>query len=181
VKKDLQVLAWAQRITKKGTHLGPTHLLEVREQATLDEAQAAFHKIARVAHPDMHRTTMTVDELDTLTSAYSRVSAAYQEFKARRLGGRPSAAGMDGKTPPPVLRGISGIAPPPPQTPKPAVKTPQMAPKAMVYYRKAESALRQGDLKAALLQLKMAIAADPQSPVLRQALSEVESEIKGGS
>jgi hypothetical protein len=177
--KDLQVLAWAQRIVKKGNHLGPTHLLEVREQATLDEAQNAFHKIARVAHPDMHRTTMTADELDMLTSAYSRVSAAYQEFKSRRLGGRPSAPGMDGKTPPPQLRGISGIAPPP-QPAKPTAKAPLMAPKAMLYYRKAESALRQGDFRTALLQLKMAIAADPQSPVLRQALTEVESEIKKG-
>lgn len=180
MNKDVQVLAWAQRITKKGSHLGPTHLLEVREQATLDEAQAAFHKIARVAHPDMHRTTMTVDELDILTSAYSRVSAAYQEFKARRLGGRPSNPGMDAKTPPPQLRGVSHLVPAASPQAKPSVKTPQMAPKAMVYYRKAESALRQGDLKAALLQLKMAIAADPQSQVLRQALSEVESEIKRG-
>jgi hypothetical protein len=179
-EREVDVLAWAQRIVKKGNHLGPTHLLEVREQATLDEAQAAFHRIARVAHPDMHRTTMTADQLDILTSAYSRVSAAYQEFKSRRLGGRPSAPGMDGKTPPPQLRGISGIAPAPQQPAKPTTKAPLMAPKAMLYYRKAESALRQGDFRSALLQLKMAIAADPQSPVLRQALTEVESEIKKG-
>ena len=50
--------------------------------------------------------------------------------------------------------------------------------KALLYYRKAELALRQGDLRAATLNLKMAIAADPQSPFLRSALTEVETELK---
>ena len=50
----------------------------------------------------------------------------------------------------------------------------------LVYYRKAELSLRRGDLKGAVLQLKMAIAADPLSTLLRTALSEVENEIKGG-
>ncbi|MDQ3368251.1 MAG: hypothetical protein M3680_22735, partial [Myxococcota bacterium] len=52
-----------------------------------------------------------------------------------------------------------------------------MSSKALIYYRKAELALRRGDLRGALLQLKMAIAADPQSTFLRSALSEVEAEV----
>jgi hypothetical protein len=38
--------------------------------------------------------------------------------------------------------------------------------------------LRRGDLRGALLNIKMAIAADPQSQFLRQALGEVEQELK---
>ncbi|MBA3818379.1 MAG: hypothetical protein H0X17_05765 [Deltaproteobacteria bacterium] len=53
----------------------------------------------------------------------------------------------------------------------------QMNGKALIYYRKAELALRRGDLRDAMLQLKMAIAADPQSTFLRTALSEVEAEV----
>jgi hypothetical protein len=49
--------------------------------------------------------------------------------------------------------------------------------KALVYYRKAELALRRGELTGAVLQLKMAIASDPQSGFLRSALAEVEAEV----
>ena len=37
--------------------------------------------------------------------------------------------------------------------------------------------LRRGDLKDAVLQLKMAIAREPQSAFLRTALAEVETEV----
>jgi hypothetical protein len=53
-----------------------------------------------------------------------------------------------------------------------------MSPRALVYYRKAELALKRGDLTGALLQLKMAIGADPASAFLRTALVEVESEVR---
>jgi hypothetical protein len=52
-----------------------------------------------------------------------------------------------------------------------------MSSKALVHYRRAELALRRGDLTGAVLQLKMAIASDPQSAFLRSALAEVEAEV----
>ena len=52
-----------------------------------------------------------------------------------------------------------------------------MSSKALVYYRKAEMEPRRGDLKMAMLQLKLAIAADPQSALLRSALAEVQAEL----
>jgi hypothetical protein len=53
-----------------------------------------------------------------------------------------------------------------------------MSPKAVTYYRKAEIALRRGDLKGAILQLKLACATDPSSSFLRTALAEVETEVR---
>ncbi|HEX8111663.1 MAG TPA: hypothetical protein VF516_28225, partial [Kofleriaceae bacterium] len=53
----------------------------------------------------------------------------------------------------------------------------RMSSKALVHYRKAELALRRGDLTGAVLHLKMAIASDPQSAFLRSALAEVEAEV----
>lgn len=174
------VLLWANRIVNKGTTTSPNHLLEIREGAGLDEAQAAFHKVARMAHPDLHRSALSAEELELVTTAYSRVAGAYQEFRNQKMQttklprtsikpptaapvNKPDAA-ASGEKP----QGAAGVAA-------------QMTPKALVYYRKAEAALRRGDLKGAVLQLKMAIAADPLSTVLRQALTEVESEIaKGG-
>jgi Tfp pilus assembly protein PilF len=52
-----------------------------------------------------------------------------------------------------------------------------MSSRALLHYRKAELCLRRGDLRDAVLQLKMAIAADPQSTLLRTALAEVEVEV----
>jgi hypothetical protein len=45
--------------------------------------------------------------------------------------------------------------------------------RALAFYRRAEGAQRTGDKAAALLQIKMAIAADPKSTFLRAALAEL--------
>ena len=57
------VLLWARRVTglKKST---PHQLLEIAPDAGLDAAQEAFHKIAKMAHPDLHRTGHDPDELE---------------------------------------------------------------------------------------------------------------------
>lgn len=49
----------------------------------------------------------------------------------------------------------------------------QMNARALAFYRRAEGAQRTGDKAAALLQIKMAIAADPKSAFLRAALVEL--------
>jgi hypothetical protein len=53
-----------------------------------------------------------------------------------------------------------------------------MSSKALLYYRKAELCLKRGDLRGAILQLKLACAADPTSSFLRTALAEVETEVR---
>jgi len=151
-------MMWAQRVVAKRG--GPPHeLLEIRATATTDEAQKAFHKIARIAHPDLHRAALSAEELEVLNTAYAIVAGAYQAFRSL-----PPAR----EAPVPVTR--SG--------PAPAASSAQsMSPKALLYYRKAELALKRGDLRSAVLQIKLAIAADPQSAFLRAALTEVESEL----
>jgi hypothetical protein len=173
------VLLWAQRVVgRKGATAA--QILELPANATAEAAQEAFHKIARMAHPDLHRNGLTADELELVTTAYARAAAAYHELRAR-----PTTA------PPPR----SPTAPPPrsPTGPPPRVRSDNtsgptfadgipfspagaMTSKALIYYRKAELCLRRGDIPGAVLQLKMAIAADPASPLLRSALAEVQAE-----
>jgi len=158
------VMMWAQRVAaKRGA---PAHeLLEIRATATADDAQKAFHKIARVAHPDLHRASLSEQELEILTAAYALVAGAYQKFRSQPAPAVPAA-----RAPAPVPVTRSG--------PAPAANASQsMSSKALLYYRKAELALKRGDLKGAVLQIKLAIAADPQSAFLRAALTEVESEL----
>jgi hypothetical protein len=76
----------------------------------------------------------------------------------------------------------SAPVPATPAGPAPAANATQsMSSKALVYYRKAELSLKRGDLKGAVLQLKLAIAADPASGFLRTALAEVELEVRKGT
>lgn len=155
---------WAHRVlAKKG--LPPHQVLEIAPDAGADDAQEAFHKVARFAHPDLHRGSLTAAELETVTTAYARTAAAYHEYKAHHTTTRLRPLRTD---PPPVSSGA--------MEPGRGV-TAAMSSKALVHYRKAEASLRRGDLTGAVLQLKMAIAADPQAIVLRTALAEVQAEV----
>jgi hypothetical protein len=190
---------WAQRvIARRGQ---PAHvLLELPADATAEDAQGAFHKVARTSHPDLHRHGLTAEEIEMVTSAYAAVAGAYQELRTRTMpttsmkkiaraeeppptatppGGspvaRPSTTTPAGS--PPIARPAS---PPPAGSPAAPGGKPEgsMSPKALTYYRKAEIALRRGDLKGAILQLKLACATDPTSTFLRTALAEVETEVR---
>ncbi|MGE5182305.1 MAG: hypothetical protein ACM31C_09600 [Acidobacteriota bacterium] len=166
-------MMWAQRICSN-RHAPAHQLLEIKKDASLEDAQAAFHKIARIAHPDLHRNTLSPDELEMLTTAYATVANAYQSFRTQTAGTPPIRPIKPADTTARVPVTPSGAAP------AAAGAAQQMSTKAVVYYRKAELALKRGDLRGATLQLKLAIAADPQSPFLRTALAEVEAELQKG-
>jgi hypothetical protein len=176
------VLLWAQRVLgRKGATAH--QILDIAPGAGLDAAQEAFHKIARMAHPDLHRRTLPPDELELVTTAYARAAAAYQAIRGVRTTTRirpiGDAEAQGAKVPtttviptsPPSHRAVA-------LDEVPAQPSQMMGGKALVYYRKAELALRRGDLSGAVLQLKMAIASDPQSAFLRTALGEVEAEVR---
>ena len=238
------VLLWAQRVIARKN--GPPHvLLEVAENATAEQIQEAFHKIARTSHPDLHRHGLNAEELELVTSAYAACAGAYQQMRSatmrtQRLQPVKPAEGGESRsvnpsvaprspvaTPPTGVKIASGsnltqgtrhyqpsTSPPPTTTqpatparagqPSPPAGTPTTRPgtpppdsgpstapiaqtskpeqvmssKALLYYRKAETCLRRGDLKGAMLQLKLACAADPASQFLRTALAEVEAELR---
>jgi hypothetical protein len=178
---------WAQRVLAKSG--APAHqLLEVRADAPPDVVSDAFQRVARMAHPDLHRANLDAAELEIVTSAYSRVAGAYQEMRtARQTTARIKPIGKD-EPQSIVAQRLSGQikAQTPsagvpqadaPVTPNSGAAAQSMNSKAIIYYRKAEMALRRGDLRGATLQMKMAIAADPGSTFLRSALGEMEKEL----
>src|SRR5688572_26832804 len=135
-------MMWAVRVN--GRKDAPAHqILDVKADASLEDAQAAFHKIARIAHPDLHRNTLTPEDLETVTLAYSRAAAAYQEFRSQRTQStrmKPITKDASG----PIAQPAPGASGTPPNA------AGQMSSKALIYYRKAELSLRRGDLKGAL-------------------------------
>jgi hypothetical protein len=236
VSARTDVLLWAQRII--GRRGKPAHvLLEIGEDATPEEIQEAFHKIARASHPDLHRHGLNEDELELVTSAYAACAGAYQQMRSLALGAQRLKAKEEGSNPPSLrfeATPAAGTRPPqptPPSAPRtvpragtnpPAstTETPASEPrkpragtnpplatgssppasalrgsptsppmgvavnaaqamssKALVYYRKAELCLKKGDLRGAVLQLKLACSADPTSGFLRTALAEVQAEV----
>jgi hypothetical protein len=194
-------MLWAQRVIARKN--GPPHLLlELGANATPDEAQEAFHKIARTAHPDLHRQGLTPEDLEIVTSAYAAVAGAYMQVRSQTMAtqrlkplkpdevsGLGNAAPVPPHRPTPIPAG-SGRTPPagvptapspppgPPTTVSPQAAAAAMSPKAIVDYRKAEAALKRGDFKSAMLQVKLAIAADPTSAFLRSALAEIDAELR---
>jgi hypothetical protein len=218
VNTRAELLLWAQRVIARKT--GPAHeILELKADSTPAQAQEAFHKIARTAHPDLHRKGLNPNELEMLTSAYAITAGAYQTMRTQttpntRLKPTPIAASdaveRSNQTPPagtptaptrptplptrppqvptrptPVPPGVTPPPSPVPVTPagpSPSGNAAQaMSSKALIYYRKAELCLKRGDLKGAVLQIKLAIAADPVSAFLRTALAEVELEFRKGT
>lgn len=174
------VMLWAARIhAKRGA---PAHqLLDIKPTATVDEAQQAFHKIARMAHPDLHRNDLSADDLEILTAAYALVAGAYQTYRTQPQAAPAAQAGAREPTPPtgkPTAR--APTAPPAPDSTAGIDPAEAMSAKALHYYRKAEVALKRGDHKAAILQIKLAIAADSTSGFLRTALAEAEAAKKNG-
>jgi len=176
------VLLWAQRVVARKT-ASAYQILEVAAGCTMEAAQDAFHKIARLAHPDLHRTTLSPDELELVTQAYSRAAAAYQEIRVQNRTTTKMIPLQRLADPAPVAH---TTVIPTSLSPNKAVPLPDAQPinparamtsKALIYYRKAELCLRRGELTGAVLQLKMAIASDPQSPFLRSALAEVQAEV----
>src|SRR6476661_5628206 len=82
MSSNASIMLWAQRICSKRGQ--PAHvLLEVKQGATIEEATQAFHKIARLAHPDLHRNSLSPEELEMLTLAYAIVAGAYQTFRSQ--------------------------------------------------------------------------------------------------
>ncbi len=227
-----EALGWARRWARR-TSPAEHELLEVAPGATLEQIRAAYHKLARLAHPDLHRVHVSAEELEEITTAFARVSNAYSMMTARlRKSGAGAGAGAAGASPaaaasaaahraasaptrsggavrPPVVQ-FSDEARPAAATAAASVSAPatsaaaraqaqtnapanapasapsngpaigaasagaQLSAKAKMHYRRAELCLRRGELVEARLHLRLALATDPQSSFLRQALEEID-------
>lgn len=77
-----EVLVWARRWAKR-PEAAEHELLEVSAVATMDTVRSAYHRLARFAHPDLHRTAVTTAELEEITETFARVSNAYSVLSAR--------------------------------------------------------------------------------------------------
>lgn len=91
--------------------------------------------------------------------------------------GVPTARSNPPTSPPPVATSPSSEPQPVTRQPSGDIEPAHaMNARALAFYRRAEGALRVGDTSAAMLNIKMAIAADPRSAFLRAALAELSKK-----
>lgn len=160
------LIGWLRRIGPKADSFGPFELLEISPTDDMTEIRDAYHRIAAARHPDLFRGRLGAPETEQLMRVFGKVSNAYALLRdpeeRRKHGAKP-------------------IKPTTPSAGLPAQGAPaprKIAPRAMSHVRRADAMLDAGDLAAAILHLRMAVAADPASKELRQLLSDTEAKLK---
>ena len=139
----------------------PHQLLEIprRRRPRRRAGSVPQDRAHRASRSPSHRRSRPTSS-SCVTAAYATVANAYQTFRSQamqthRAIKRPERPAT-----------VSGAGDAVWHRPRPRQRRRQRCRrKALVYYRKAELALQARRLKGALLQLKMAIATDPQSAV----------------
>ena len=174
-----QVLAWLDEVEPRADGRSHFEWLELAPTAAPQAIQGAYHAIARTRHPDLFRAALRPADLDRLVRMYARVTGAYAELRTA-----DSATAYLRRHAPAVTSPAPPASPTSPAPPAPAAAPGASAPaavdparamnaRALALYRRAEGALRTGDRASAILNIKMAIAADPSSQLLRGALAEL--------
>ena len=145
-------------------------VLGMSSAATEPEIRDAYYKLAARLHPDVHGEGLDPAFRQRLTTVFSRVVEAYRVLSdsTRRSeydrtlaqGGMRMAPGAKVKS-----RASEG----------PAVAH------ARKFYQLAQQALDSGDPRSAIMNLRIALSAEPDSPILRAALARAEAMLRGGS
>jgi DnaJ-class molecular chaperone len=146
-------------------------LLEIEEQARVDEVRAAFYRQASRLHPDRFGGKLgnptTKEKLGTI---YARIAEAYKVLSEPKKRASYDAALKTG-----TLRYVEverekkG-----PQNPEDVCKKPE----AKKFARLAMQNLRAGDIKGANQNFKFALAYEPENPFLKEQAATTEAELK---
>ena len=128
----------------------------------------------RDSSPPLNRPGMA-NERSALDSqpAISRTSTGERVLRGTPTLSPPIRTGSDSR--PPANVPAPAPAPPPPA---PTTAAAALGPRAHGYFRRAEAAARIGDIAAAVLNLRLAIAAEPSSTFLRNALAAAQAELR---
>lgn len=161
-----EVLAYLDRVEPALGRLDYYELLDVGAGAGPALIQESFHRLASRIHPDRYRTLISSADHDRLTTVYARISLAYTVLRDNEQR-RRYLEEMARKRP-------EAIA----QAADPAAAARMLSPKAQRHYRRAQASLQRGDATGAVLELRMALAHERGSELLREALAEAEAQLK---
>jgi curved DNA-binding protein CbpA len=141
-------------------------ILGLQRTAPHPDVRKAYYRIAGNIHPDLHGKSLSESDGQKMTAVFSRAAEAYQVLsdpKSRRQydeglkeGNKRFDAGA---------AKIKKVV-----RPEDAIRNPH----AKRFYLLAMESLAKKNKSSALLNLKMALSAEPSSPVIKAAIAEAE-------
>src|SRR6266545_1142201 len=143
-------------------------VLGMSSAAGEQEIRDAYYKLAARLHPDIHGDGLDPNFRRKLTTVFSRVVEAYRVLSdpgRRREYDATLAAGAMRMAPGTKL--------------KPRQEEHVVDPHARRFYHLAQQALDSGDVRSAVMNLRIALSAEPDSPILREALARAEGLLGG--
>lgn len=147
-------------------------LLQVDEEATADAIREAFHAFALRFHPDRF-STATESKRERASQIYRRGAEGYRVLMNPVTRRRYDEGLRSGEL---RLRPSEQR-----QSEAPSAGSSRLSvrsPRARPFATKAMQALKNGDLKTARLNLKMALQHEPDNALLRARLTDVERRLK---
>jgi DnaJ-class molecular chaperone len=147
-------------------------VLGMSSAASEAEIRDAYYKLAARLHPDVHGEEVDEAFRQRLTTVFSRVVEAYRVLSdpvRRREYDRTLASGSMRMTPGAKVKAQ-------PRTTGEGVHDAH----ARKFYQLAQQAMETGDARAAVMNLRIALSTEPDSPILRAALARAEAMLPGG-
>ena len=151
-------------------------LLGVEPESTVVEIKAAFRKFARKYHPDLFAGAPE-EKRTRASQIYRRGSEAYQILTqpvSRRAYDRVLRLGKVRLTADERERAEASEKAPVHKKEEPAIRSPQ----ALMFYRKAAEAARGGQWRDAWKALKTALEHEPENPLLKARLTQIEARLR---
>lgn len=145
-------------------------VLGMSSASTERDIRDAYYKLAARLHPDIHGEEVDPRFRQRLTTVFSRVVEAYRVLSdpVRRQEYDRTLARGD-------MRMAAG-----PTRPKSRTEEGPTDAHARKFWLLARQALDAGDPRAAIMNLRIAMSTEPDSPVLRAALARAEAMLSGG-
>jgi DnaJ-class molecular chaperone len=144
-------------------------VLGMSSAATEQDIRQAYYKLAARLHPDIHGEEVDPVFRQRLTTVFSRVVEAYRVLSdAARRSEYDDTLAQGG------MRIGTGAKV------KPRVEEQLGDPHARKFFQLAQQAMESGDARAAIMNLRIALSTEPNSPVLRAALARAEAMLQGG-
>jgi len=141
-------------------------LLGVPRDATEEAVRDEYYKRVARFHPDLYVDTLDDGTREKLVSMYSRIVEAYQ---CLTHGGRRARYDQL------LQQGRLRWTPEDERAPAPRAEAAIQNPHAQRLFRLAQENLRQGNAKGALMNLKMALSAEPGSPTIEAEIAKAEA------
>lgn len=145
-------------------------VLGMSSASTERDIRDAYYKLAARLHPDVHGEELEPGFRRRLTTVFSRVVEAYRVLSdpVRRQEYDRTLARGD-------MRMAAG-----PTRPRSRTEEGPTDAHARRFWLLARQALDAGDPRAAIMNLRIALSTEPDSPVLRAALARAEGMLSGG-